>query len=227
MTSGRVPTVPTAALTIARPRWYPIFLGAWLAILTVLVALGWPPLDQFDLTVELAAHQFVLDNPAALTTAEWVTLAGDSITINVVVATAVVILLLRRHVDIALALLFARVGSLFCETAMKQLLHRARPVWEHPLAHASSYSFPSGHTTGAAAVYGLLILLAWATLPRVVRLPTIIGLLLLIMAVGASRVLLGVHYCSDVIGGLFLGFTWALGASSLVALLPRRRRPAG
>jgi undecaprenyl-diphosphatase len=99
-------------------------------------------------------------------------------------------------------------------------------VLEHPLATATSFSFPSGHAAGTAAVYGVLALLllrADATaapdraLPRRVVPAAVAAILAFVVAVAVSRVVLGVHFPSDVVAGLVLGFGCAFGG---VAALP-------
>jgi undecaprenyl-diphosphatase len=126
----------------------------------------------------------------------------------------------------ALVLVFARVVELGVETGVKFVVGRPRPVLEHPLATATSSSFPSGHAAGSAAVYGVLalLLLRAATtaapdraVPHRVAPVAIAGILVFAVAVAASRVVLGVHFPSDVVAGLVLGFGCAFAG---VAALP-------
>jgi len=217
------PSTADAPFPIAFRRRYPLVMVAVLAIITGLVAWGWPTLDSFDLRLETAARQLVLDNPGLLTAAMTVTHAADPLTINIVVAVGAAILLMYRRLDAALVLVIARVGAGVSVTMMKWLLERARPVWETPLAVVSGYSFPSGHSAGAAATYGTLAVLICAFGPRSARIPVVVVSVLLILSVAASRVLLGVHYTSDVVAGMLLGFLWTLAACVIVARVMRRR----
>jgi undecaprenyl-diphosphatase len=79
------------------------------------------------------------------------------------------------------------------------------------------YSFPSGHTTFAAAVVGFATLLAIKERRFVVA----VGLAAIVAAMGPSRVLLGVHWLSDVVAGYAIGFAWLIFV--VLVGLPRRR----
>jgi membrane-associated phospholipid phosphatase len=221
------PTTTATPLPSAFRRRYTLAMVAVLAVITGLVAWGWPTLDSFDLRVETAARQFVLDHPGVLAVAMTVTHAADPITINIVVAVGAAILVMYRRLDAALVLVIARVGAGVCVTLMKWLLERARPVWETPLAVVSGYSFPSGHSAGAAATYGTLAVLIWVLGPRAARVPVVVAAALLILSVASSRVLLGVHYTSDVVAGMLVGFLWTLAACIIVARVMRRRTARG
>ncbi|HJF54104.1 MAG TPA: phosphatase PAP2 family protein [Limosilactobacillus coleohominis] len=90
---------------------------------------------------------------------------------------------------------------------IKLLIQRPRPT-TNLLMHYSSYSFPSGHSSAAALVLGCLILLTWRVVRRnwiKVTITTI--LVMLVLAIGFSRVYVGAHYPSDVLAG------WCLGTS--------------
>ncbi|WP_098961411.1 phosphatase PAP2 family protein [Pseudonocardia sp. N23] len=116
-----------------------------------------------------------------------------------------------------IALATARLGELATETLLKQGIGRPRPALEPALTTATGFSFPSGHTAGTAAVACVLALLLLgvhqvgrrrAGLLRWGAVVIVTGVI--VATVACSRVLLGVHYPSDVLGGALLGTACAL-----------------
>ncbi|KAB2867473.1 MAG: phosphatase PAP2 family protein [Anaerolineae bacterium] len=104
----------------------------------------------------------------------------------------------------ALTFLVAMAGLEISSILLKRLFERARPDVFLPLTTTHGYSFPSGHTTSAAAFYGLLAVWLWRTQHRAWA--VLAGLWVLM--VGVSRVYLGAHYPSDVLAALALGVIW-------------------
>jgi undecaprenyl-diphosphatase len=198
--------------------------GAALAVflvLAVLVAAHWVPLDTVDVRVDAAAHRAALADGWLRGIARIVTDAGSPVGVDVVTGIAAVAFLLARRVAGAVVLLVARFGELGTETLGKLAVDRARPVFAHPLAVAGGSSYPSGHAAGSAALYGTLVLLCVPLLARAVAavLSWVVAAAagVFVLAVAASRVLLGVHYVSDVVGGLALGLAWAAGTVAVGA----------
>ena len=215
-----IPRRPVAALAVLS--------GAAFLLLSVLVADRWEPLVSGDLGVERRVHRWALGHPSAVDAAQVITSLGSPVAVDVVTALVVAALLLSGFRRPALAVALARMAELGVETGVKFLVGRPRPVLEHPLATATSSSFPSGHAAGSAAVYGLLALLllrAAATaapnpnraLPHRVVPVAVAAILAFAVAVAVSRVVLGVHFPSDVVAGLVLGFGCAFAG---VAALP-------
>ncbi|MGC5774191.1 phosphatase PAP2 family protein [Paenibacillus pabuli] len=99
-------------------------------------------------------------------------------------------------------------GSAILNTLLKLLFHRARPSI-HRIIEATGYSFPSGHSMAAFSLYGGLAFLIWKHVPTAAgRVLMIIVSAVFIVTIGMSRIYLGVHYPSDVIGGYFLSGCW-------------------
>ena len=112
---------------------------------------------------------------------------------------------IARHATRQLkALLGVSVLTEALHLLLKSLIHRQRPHLWAGLWSLTDYSFPSGHSMGAMAIYGLLAYLLSLHYPRQAWLITL-GAAGLILAIGASRMLLGVHWPTDVLGGYAAG----------------------
>lgn len=153
-----------------------------------------------------------LRGPAWLaSTARDVTALGShAVLVPLLLASAGFLLLLRKNV-MALAVLAAGGGAMVLERVLKDHFLRPRPQIVPRLVPAWNPSFPSGHALLSSAVYLSIAVLVARLVPyRRVRL-YVLGLAAVLVAlIGFSRVLLGVHYPTDVVGGWIIGGMWAL-----------------
>jgi len=129
-------------------------------------------------------------------------------------------LLARRKAGTALFLVFAISGGAIASSLLKMGFARPRPDLVAHLVEVNTTSFPSGHAMNSAITYLTLgVLLARAEKDRHVRIYLLSVAILLTLAIGFSRVYLGVHWPSDVIAGWCVGGIWAilcsLGAKAL------------
>jgi undecaprenyl-diphosphatase len=132
-------------------------------------------------------------------------------------------LLWRRRYRAGLFLLVACVGSLIIQGTMKLFFARPRP--QLPYAHVlPDYSFPSGHTMNAVIVYGALALILWSVLGRRAGLISIVIASVLALGVGVSRIYLGYHYLTDVVGGILAGLAWLVVVGAAFRAQPTWRR---
>lgn len=185
-----------------------------------MVASHWPVLVTGDQATDTVAHGDALTRHWLLIAARTATAIGEPVVVDLLAAVVVVVLLVLKRWRAGVVVALARGGELVCESGVKGLVARPRPALVHPITSASGYSFPSGHDGGSAAVYGALALVFSARLARWARLMLVAGTALLVGAVVISRVVLGVHYPSDVAAGVALGLAWLSGAA-LVVNLPR------
>ena len=122
----------------------------------------------------------------------------------------------------------AIIGSGIIIQGVKLFIKRPRPSFFAPLLHESGFSFPSGHSLIAMVVYGLFgyFLLHLFQNPDA-RLAVRASTVLLVVAIGASRVYVGVHYPTDVLAGWVAGVPWLIACLALHEVLARRWPSSG
>ena len=191
------------------------------AFLLILVRLQWGPLEAADHRAATGLNSLVARHAAAVSVVKAVTWLGSSGVLWTVTGAAAVALAIRRRWRLVIYLLVAGAGALTLDPVLKALVGRLRPVVAHPIAYGTGNSFPSGHALGSIVCYGALYLVFLpATRGNWRRLFTAV-IAALIVAIGASRLLLGVHFVSDVLGGWALGITW-LGVTAFAFELSRQ-----
>jgi undecaprenyl-diphosphatase len=179
------------------------------ALLLTLVAVEWRPLIDVDERIARTTHRWAVEDHG-LTHAfriltDWI---WDPLTMRLVCAGAIVWLVWRRSAWWTALWLTATcaLGTLLQQT-LKALVDRPRPVWPDPVDSAHYAAFPSGHAMTATVVCGLLLwLLHHYGAGRAVWRTAMVVAVISVVGVGLTRVWLGVHWPSDVVGG------WVLGA---------------
>lgn len=123
----------------------------------------------------------------------------------------------RKQHHLANFTLIALAGAAILNAAMKLVFNRARPeLWPRIVTEGGA-SFPSGHSMFAAALSTVLVLLAWRTRWRYLALTLGVAYTLLMLY---SRMLLGVHYPTDVLAGALSGMAWTYGVYRLMGGRP-------
>ncbi|MFI7096231.1 phosphatase PAP2 family protein [Streptomyces lydicus] len=201
--------------------------AALFLMLLTLVVLRWGPLMSLDAAVSGALHRTAVASPGwtrvSRVLSDWV---WDPWAMRALLAVAIG-LLVRRGAP----LLAAWVGATaLAGTALQQLVKalvgRARPVWPDPVDSAHYAAFPSGHAMSALVAGVLLLWLlrlygarpGWRWTARVLVVLSVVG-------VGCTRVYLGVHWPSDVLGGWLLGGAVVAGSAGAYGVCARRWAP--
>jgi undecaprenyl-diphosphatase len=214
-----------------RPRWNRRLTGLagftavalLFGVLLVAVRLQWVPLESVDRGIAEGLNRAVAGRPAVVRAMKILSLLGSYGVLSWLVGIAVLVLLVRRRFRLALYLLVAGAGAIILDPTLKLAVGRLRPVVADPVAVGGGNSFPSGHALSSSIVYGALLLVFVPALPRRARVPVIGALAVLIGLIGFSRLALGVHFLSDVVGGWCLAASW-LGLTAYAFELWRTER---
>ncbi|MET7773026.1 phosphatase PAP2 family protein [Nocardia sp. NPDC005366] len=158
-------------------------------------------------------------------TARVVTTLGDTLTLTIITVLVCAGLIWRGCRRDATLVALTAVGASILTFAGKRLIGRSRPPAVDRIAFESSLSYPSGHSLGSIAVIGIVVV---ALVPRLhrtaARLAAITAAVVFVVAVGISRVYLGVHWPTDVLGGWSIGALWILVCLGAYTYLNHRWR---
>lgn len=185
-----------------------LLLAVPFSLLLVTVTDGWGPLHRLDLRVAANLNVFANRHAGVTSLLEVVSTVLHPTVFRVVALLLALLLLLRHRPRLAAWLVVTIEGSGLLTTVVKTLVDRPRPVLPHPVAHAQGQSFPSGHALGVIVGVGALLLVGLPLLSRRARVAAAVISAAMVLAVGYSRIGLGVHYVSDVLGGYLLGLAW-------------------
>jgi membrane-associated phospholipid phosphatase len=211
------PLDSTAPVTRKRAvRAAPAAAAVALACLVVLCLLGagvrtdFGPQLRLDGTVSEALYAGDERARAMDVLLQVLTAAGSS-WFRLLVFVPAIVLLMRRRLWWTAAWMFtavALIGPL--NTLLKVYFGRVRPDFAQGGARLESLSFPSGHSSGIATLVTVALIMAWPLLAAQARYWALAAGVLLVLLVGLTRMWLGVHFLSDVVGGWALGVGWSL-----------------
>jgi undecaprenyl-diphosphatase len=151
---------------------------------------------------------------------------GSPVTMTVIAIVGIIGLLVDRRRDLVIIWIAAFAGGGILDGLLKSVVHRSRPVYGASFVQGQSFSFPSGHAMMSFIGMTMLIYVLIVTGrlgPGRGRVAAIAASSLFVLGVGISRIYLGVHYPSDVLGGYAAGAGWCAGCISVGALALHRR----
>jgi membrane-associated phospholipid phosphatase len=194
----------------------------WLVCLCLLAIFGWLSQTVFarealslDTTILLWLHQRT--NPTIDHLMLNITALGNPATVVVLVTISLSLLLRYQRLWAAQVLVFNCLGGLTILRGLKLFFAKPRPQLWTPLVVEPSYSFPSGHALGSVVVYGFLAFLLASRYPNYRRVIYPIAIVMM-GAIGLSRLFLGVHYPTDVIAGYAVGLLWLITCIRILQL---------
>ncbi|MER5495446.1 phosphatase PAP2 family protein [Streptomyces sp. NPDC002490] len=206
-----------------------LLLAGFSVLLLVLVVVRWDPLMDLDAQLARTTHRWAVADPgqthAYRILSDWV---WDPWTMRALFAVVVGWLLWRRDLRYAVWLVAACLCGTALQQGMKFAVDRDRPHWPDPVDSAHYSAFPSGHAMTATVVCGLVLWTLYRhRAPRPLWRAAVVGAAVSVLGVGLTRIWLGVHWPSDVVGG------WSWGALVVVVAItayerrPGPSRPAG
>jgi undecaprenyl-diphosphatase len=175
-------------------------------------------LARFDMAVRMKVHE--LFSPQMTKFMQAMTFLGSIGFLFTLFVVITAIWILRKKYRPAVWLAIAAGGSLILDVSLKLAFHRARPV---PFVGVApmSYSFPSGHSLSSFCFYGVLAGLVCAKIQTpALRAAIWTACAVLVLAIGISRIYLGVHYPTDVIAGYLAAGAWV--STLLLAVYSKR-----
>jgi len=200
-------------------------LALWLFGGVLEDVVGGGPLLRFDFALAQWLHDAAM--PSGIAVARVLSFLGSPLVLTLLGISVVSRLLFQRQRIPAFGWAASLLGGAMLAVALEYVVRRPAPAFPEPFATGAEWSFPSAHALGGLVAYGMLAYL-WATLrlDRVgSRVAAVVLAALLILAIGASRLYLGVEYFSDVIGGFAAGAVWLGACISGVELTWRATTP--
>jgi undecaprenyl-diphosphatase len=199
-----------------------IVLGGWLFGGVAEDVVHGDPLVEVDRAVATFLH--VRAAPHFTAVMEAVSFCGKPATVLVASLVAAVYLAMRRRWGDAWMVVLAVGGGELLNPLLKVIFARERPSFSDPLVMLTTYSFPSGHATGATIFYGLAAyLIARGVKSWTWRVLSVVAAVVVVSLIGFSRLYLGAHYLSDVLGGFGVGIVWLASVVTGIETLRRRR----
>ena len=219
---GTVPRPPLGAATMT----VVVGFAALVAILIVFGSIAEAVRAQEVFGLDTWATPFLhgIASPSLDVLMNALTDIGSSLVIVPILFVVGAWLLRRQRYGAALFLGVASVGSLVLQGTMKVFFARPRPHLDWVQQVLSDYSFPSGHTMSAVIFYVALALILWSVFGRRIGVIALAIAATVTFGVGVSRIYLGYHYLTDVVGGLLAGIAWLLVVGAAFRARPTWRR---
>jgi membrane-associated phospholipid phosphatase len=178
---------------------------------------------RVDMAAAAAIHQHT--TAVGLRIFQGISSAGSPTTMSVISIIAGIVLFVHRHRTLIVTWVAAFCGGALLEHLLKSIVGRTRPMFGAAYLTDQSASFPSGHAMMATLGIGMLVYVLIVT--RVVRgwmrVALVVVAFVCVVLVGLSRIYLGVHYPSDVLGGFTAGGAWLAVCVSVAGITLHHR----
>jgi membrane-associated phospholipid phosphatase len=187
------------------------------------VETAFTPLLHLDRRVAEQLHDYTVEHPTVAAAMRVVSHTGKPLVWWLVLTPVFFWLAIRRPTRLAAFVGVTAIGSSLLNLSIKTAIDRARPDLPDALVVEPGTSFPSGHTQAAVVGYGVLLLVFLPVIKPRHRPWVIAAAMAMVVLIGFSRIALGAHYLSDVIGAALIGSAWL---SAMTAAFSACREPA-
>ena len=175
-------------------------------------------LVRLDTSAANHLHGWVRGSDTLVTNLKILTFFGSPVWFYIIVIPAVIWVWRAGHPRLAIFLIVTTLAGGVLDTIVKEVVNRARPSLVDPVATAHGKSFPSGHAMSSTFTYGALLLVFLPTIAKRYRPLVVGGAVLLVVAICFSRLALGVHFITDVVGGVVLGLAWLAASTAAFSI---------
>jgi len=185
------------------------------------------PLTRLDTSAARTLHEGVRDSPTLVNVLQIISFMGGPLWFYFLTGGAAYYMWRQGHPRLAIYLVVTGLLGGLIDSIVKIAVDRPRPSLEDPVATAHGKSFPSGHSMSSVVGYGSLLLTFLPVIARRWRLRVIAGIVTLVLTIGFTRLALGVHYITDVVGGFLLGAAWLTAATAAFSIwrVERGKKP--
>lgn len=210
---------PAPSVDPAEPARVPLRPSKWamtavalaavaLALIVVAAQLHSGAVHRLDVRIDDQVNRYVHRHPAQVRTWKVFSAVGGPLTWRILAGIGAIALWLKHQRRQAVLVVVVMAGAAALSGLVKVWAGRVRPTVPFPIERVGGGSFPSGHALTSFTALALLIVLAWSRVHGWWRAVLVILAAVVVLAIGASRLMLGVHYLSDILGGWLIGGLW-------------------
>ena len=182
------------------------------------------PLTRIDKNVAEAVYDVTHDSPILVALSQFFSFLGIPPWFYATIGASAFWFYRKGYWRLSLFMVTTPLLGGAISTAVKVLVDRERPVFEEPIHEAFGKSFPSGHAMSSTVGYGVLLLAVLPFIPERWKPRAIAGYIAMVILIALSRLGLGVHYLSDVLGGIVLGAAWLCVSTAAFRIWRREQR---
>lgn len=170
------------------------------------------PATKWDSDIAERLQELVAGEDLVVAALEVVSFLGKPIFLFLMIGAPAIWLVKEQRWHLAMFLIVTSTSGGIVDTIVKEVVARPRPLLDQPISSARGHSFPSGHAMSSTICYGALLLAFGVLLSDAGRRRATAAVGVLVSAIAFSRLALGVHYVTDVLGGIVLGLAWLVAS---------------